>query len=70
MAKRGRPPGGKTQRQIRLPDDVWEALTRIAEREGLLYGGFPSRAEAVEWLVARDAERHAPGPGRSGTGGV
>lgn len=45
------------QRQVRLPDRVWSALQSVAVREGLKYGKLPSRAEAVKWLLERDAER-------------
>ena len=47
------------QHQLRLPDRVWDALEEIAQREQLLYGGVPSRAMALIWLVERDQERQA-----------
>lgn len=49
----------KTQRQIRLSDATWEALDAVAARERLLHGGQPSRAKAVEWLIAADFERRS-----------
>lgn len=52
------------QHQLRLPDRVWDALEAIAEREQLLYGGVPSRAMALTWLVERDQEQQAAGPHR------
>jgi hypothetical protein len=44
------------QHQMRLPDRVVAALERIARREGLLYGGLPSVARAVRWLVEQDPD--------------
>jgi hypothetical protein len=44
------------QHQLRLTDATWASLEAIAAREGLLYGGLPSRALAVAWLVERDQQ--------------
>jgi predicted transcriptional regulator len=44
------------RRSIRLDDETWAALERIAERRGLLYGGVPSRSEAVRFFVERESE--------------
>ena len=41
------------QHQLRLTDAIWAGLEEIARREGLLYGGLPSRALALAWLVER-----------------
>lgn len=38
---------------LRLTEETWAALESIAAREGLLYGGVPSRARAVEWLATQ-----------------
>lgn len=56
--RRGRPKATDptTQHQLRLTDATWAALDAIARREGLDYGGLPSRARAVVWLVDRDRE--------------
>lgn len=45
--------------QMRLEQEYLDALEAIAIREGLLYGGKPSRPEAVRWLVRRDRARQA-----------
>lgn len=59
MQRRGcnpmKPTGNTPQRQLRLSDADWQALATIAAREGLLYGGVPSRNEAVRWLIQRDS---------------
>jgi hypothetical protein len=39
---------------IKVTAEEWDALGRIAEREGLEWGGIPSRSEAVRWLISRD----------------
>ena len=58
--KPGRPPvsteARTRQHQLRLTDATWAALLAVAARERLLYGGVPSRAEAVRWLVERDRQ--------------
>ena len=51
MTKNDRGTGSTPQRQLRLSDADWQALADIAAREGLLYGGVPSRNEAVRWLI-------------------
>lgn len=61
---RARP--GTAKRMVKLTDAEWEALARIAAREGLDWGGLPSRSEAVRWLIARDPEgRDLASPARS-----
>jgi hypothetical protein len=51
-----------SQHQLRLSDRTWSLLLAIAEREGLLYGGIPSRAEAVRWLVEHDLSERTETP--------
>lgn len=41
-------------RSVRLSEEVWSCLLRIARRENLLYGGMPSAAQAIAWLACRD----------------
>ena len=44
-------------RNVKLTDAEWHALESIARREGLDYGGIPSRSAAVRWLIDRDGEK-------------
>lgn len=44
------------RRSIRLDDETWERLERIAERRGLDFGGIPSRSAAIRFLVDNEAK--------------
>jgi DNA-binding PadR family transcriptional regulator len=50
------------RRMVRLSDEHWEALERIAERQRLIYGAFPSRAAAIAWLIEREQAKPQPRP--------
>jgi hypothetical protein len=55
-----RQPRGTKQRMIRLTDAEWAALLAIAAEHNLTYGGQPSAAEAIRWML-RDREKiHKP----------
>lgn len=49
-------PGTKA-RQVKLTDEEWDALEAIAAREGLTWGGVPSRSDAIRWLITRNRDR-------------
>lgn len=44
-------------RSVRLSDDDWEGLRRIAETRGILYGGIPSRGAALVALIREALSR-------------
>lgn len=50
------------QRMFRLGDATWEHLRAVAVEQGLFYGGQPSRAGAVAWLVEQDRQRRQAEP--------
>jgi hypothetical protein len=60
-----RQPRGTKQRMIRLTDAEWDALLAIAAEHNLTYGGQPSAAEAVRWLIRRDHVVPIPSPAKS-----
>lgn len=51
--------GVPVSRNVKLTDAEWTALESVARREGLEWGGIPSRSEAMRLLIARDTESHA-----------
>lgn len=51
-------PGTKTITIKLIPDEL-ASLDRIAAREGLQWGGVPSRSEAIRWLIGEDEARES-----------
>lgn len=43
-------------RNVKLTDAEWSALERIARHHGLVWGGIPSRSEAVRLLIRQQVE--------------